>query len=173
MAEDEELVALSVEPLTRRHKRADFGCGVEPLDRYLKEQASQDSRRSVAAPFVLITPRNEVVGYYTLSAFALDLPTLPAAQVRRLPKYPKVPATLLGRLAVDRSQHGQGLGEFLLMDALARSCRAASEVASYALVVDAINESAIAFYEAYGFIRFPETANRLFLPMNTIKSLFT
>ena len=172
MAKDEALVTFSVEPLARRHKRAQFECGVAPLDRYLSEQASQDSKRGVAAPFVLASPANDVVGYYTLSAFAIELPTLPAAQVKKLPTYPEVPATLLGRLAVDRSQHGQGLGEFLLMDALARSYRATSEVASYAVVVDAINESAVAFYEAFGFLQFPQTANRLFLPMNTVKKLF-
>ena len=172
MATDGELVTFSVEPLARRHRRAQFDCGVEPLDRYLKEQASQDSRRGVAAPFVLVSPANDVVGYYTLSAFAIELPKLPAAQVKKLPRYPEVPATLLGRLAVDRSQHGQGLGEFLLMDALARSYRATSQVATYAVVVDAVNESTVAFYEAYGFVQFPQTANRLFLPMNTIKKLF-
>jgi GNAT superfamily N-acetyltransferase len=159
LAQDEELVTFSVEPLAKRHRRADFSCGIEPLDRYLQRQASQDAKRGVAAPFVIVTQSNDVIGYCTLSAFSVDLPTLPAAQARKLPKYPNVPATLLGRLAVDQNQRGLGIGEFLLMDALSRSHRATSEVASYAVVVD-------------DFLRFPETANRLFLPMNTIKRLF-
>ena len=107
-----------VEPLGKQHDRAAFACGNETLDRYLKEIASQDARRLVAAPFVAVAstaPKN-ILGYYMLSAFGIDLGSLPAEVARKLPTYPVVPATLLGRLAVDQRCRGQGIGEFLLID---------------------------------------------------------
>lgn len=172
MAQDEEHLTFSVEPLAKHHHRADFSCGIDALDNYLRLQASQDMKRGVAAPFVAVTPANDIVGYYTLSAFSIDLRVLPARQLRKLPKYPKIPATLLGRLAVDRNRHGLGLGEFLLVDALSRSNRATSDIASYAVVVDAKNEAAVTFYLKYDFIRFSDNPNRLFLPMKVLQKLF-
>lgn len=163
---------LSVEPLSRRHKRGRFDCGIDVLNRYLQKQAGQDLRRGAAAAFVAVTEKSTVVGYYTLSAFSINLPQLPASQIKKLPKYPIVAATLLGRLAVDRGHRGRGLGEFLLMDALARSLRASSEIASYAVVVDAKNDDAVAFYTRYGFVPLKDNPNRLFLPMKTIAGLF-
>ena len=168
-----EEIEFTVEPLAKKHKRADFSCGSEPLDRYLKNQASQDAKRGVAVPFVLVTPVNKVIGYYTLSAFSIELEKLPEAQVRKLPKYPDVPTTLLGRLATDQNYRGLGLGEHLLMDALHRSYSATSQIASYAVVVDAKDESAVAFYKKYDFQQFQDHANRLFLPMRLIKKLFS
>ena len=120
-----------------------------------------------------MTPENKVIGYYTLSAFSIELADLPQAQARKLPKYPVVPATLLGRLATDQNYRGLGLGEHLLMDALHRSFNATSQIASYAVVVDAKDENAIAFYKKYGFQRLQDYPNRMFLPMNTIKKLFS
>lgn len=87
-----------------------------------------------------------------------------------LPKYPLLPATLLGRLAIDQSYQKQGWGDCLLMDALYRSYL--NEIASIAVVVDALDEGAVSFYEHYQFIRFPERPHRLFLPMKTIQTLF-
>lgn len=162
-----------VEPIARRHVRGEFRSGQDPLDHYLKHQANQDVRRKVAASFVTVDTRNRIVGYYTLSSFSILLPALPANKAKRLPRYPRIPATLLGRLAVDESRQGTGLGEYLLMDALARSLRAASDVASYAIVVDAIDERAIAFYRRYDFTPFPDKRNRLFLPMTTIAKVFS
>ena len=173
MPQDKQDIEFTVEPLAKKHKRADLSCGSEPLDRYLKNQASQDAKRGVAAPFVLVTPENKVIGYYTLSAFSIELADLPQAQARKLPKYPVVPATLLGRLATDQNYRGLGLGEHLLMDALHRSFNATSQIASYAVVVDAKDENAIAFYKKYGFQRLQDYPNRMFLPMNTIKKLFS
>ena len=172
MPEADTAPTFTVEPLAKRHKRADFSCGIDPLDRYLKTQASQDAKRRVAAPFAAVTSDNTVIGYYTLSAFSIELAALPAAQAKKLPKYPIVPATLLGRLAVDQSQHGRGVGELILMDALSRSYTNTPEIASYAVVVDAKNDAAIAFYQRYDFIQFPDRPNRLFLPMNVIAKLF-
>jgi len=164
----------NIEPLGKRHDRKAFSCGNEPLDRYLKQQASQDARRHVAAPFVAVPEEGDkmVLGYYTLSAFAIDLGTLPHSTTSKLPHYPLVPATLLGRLAVDRRHGGRGLGGFLLMDALHRAYGQSSEIASAAFVVHAIDDAAFRFYRHFDFTPFPERRDQLFLPMATIASLF-
>jgi GNAT superfamily N-acetyltransferase len=163
--------AYVVEPLDAQHNRSDFECGVEPLDRYLKQQASQDMRRRIAALFVLVDQDiDSIAGYYTLAATAIRLAELPPEITKKLPKYPLVPATLLGRLAVDQRYQGQGVGSFLLMDALRRSFN--SEIASMAVVVDAKDDKARDFYEHHQFIPFPEQSQRLYLPMTTIAKLF-
>jgi predicted GNAT family N-acyltransferase len=162
-----------VEPLGKQHDRSGFSCGVEALDRYLHVQAGQDSRKRVAAPFVLCEgTSNHVVAYYTLSALSLDIGEWPEAVARKLPKYPLVPATLLGRLAVDTRVRGSGVGEHLLMDALHRALEATQKVASVAVVVDAKNAAAEAFYRRYGFVSFADQRARLFLPMAVIAKLF-
>ncbi len=162
-----------VEPLARHHDRAAFSCGNDSLDHYLKKQASQDMRRRVAAPFVLVsTDPNTILGYYTLSLFGIDLGDLPLDVAKKLPAYPVVPVTLLGRLAADQRYRGQGLGEFLLMDAMRRAFLQSSQIAAAAVIVDAIDESAVRFYQHFDFLQFPDGPNRLFLPMRTIASLF-
>jgi predicted GNAT family N-acyltransferase len=162
-----------VEPLGKQHNRSAFSCGVEPLDRYLRQQAGQDARKRVAAPFVLCQGTSrEVVGYYTLSALSVDVGEWPADLAKKLPRYPLVPATLLGRLAVDTRLRGRGAGEHLLMDALRRVLEASRDVASVAVVVDTKDDSAVSFYERYGFIRFVDQPRRLFLPMAVIERRF-
>jgi GNAT superfamily N-acetyltransferase len=163
-----------VEPLGKRHDRAAFSCGNPSLDQYLKERARQDARRYVAAPFVLVPGAGEktILAHYTLSSFAIDLSDLPQATARKLPSYPDVPVTLLGRLAVDRRYAGQGLGELLLVDALHRSLAQSSQIAAVAVVVDAIDANAVRFYKHFNFMPFPERPTRLFLPMQTVAALF-
>jgi GNAT superfamily N-acetyltransferase len=162
-----------IEPLGKDHDRHPFSCGIEALDRYLRRQAGQDARRRVAAPFVLVEARGKtVVGYYTLSQMGIELGALPDDIAKRLPRYPMVPATRLGRLAVDHRYQGQGLGEYLLMDAMHRSWRSSKQIASFAVVVDAKDDSARAFYERFEFRRFPEHVRKLFLPMSIIEKLF-
>jgi len=164
--------AYAIEPLNQQHNRSDFCCGVEALDRYLREQAGQDMRRRIAAPFVLHDLNaKRIAGYYTLAATAISLEQLPPELAKRLPAYPLLPATLLGRLAVDERYQGQKLGTFLLFDALRRSLT--SEIASMAVVVDAKNEKASAFYEYHQFIPFTEQTRRKYLPMTTIARLFS
>ena len=163
-----------IEPFDKNcHSRSAFSCGVESLDLYLHNQIAQDLKRKIAAPFVLLeVGQIEVLGYYTLSAFSVRLRELPPDMTKRLPLYPDVPATLLGRLAVDRKYCGRGLGEFLLMDALHRSMEQTRKIASFAIVVDAIDDDARYFYLHFGFLPFPDFAARLFLPMQTIDKLF-
>lgn len=162
-----------VEALGKQHDRSGFSCGVEPLDRYLREQAGQDARKRAAAPFVLCEGKsNAVLGYYTLSALSVDVGAWPEDVARKLPKYPFIPATLMGRLAVHRGLRGKGAGEHLLVDALRRALAASRSVASVAVVVDAKDDNAVSFYRRYSFITFPDQPNRLFLPMAVVEQLF-
>ena len=161
-----------VEPLGDSHDRAAFDSGIPELDGYLRHQAGQDARRKVAAPFVMIDIQGSIVGYYTLSAYGVQLTELPKAVVRKLPRYPVLPATLLGRLAISRTHQGKKLGRFLLMDALYRSLRNTSEVASIGVVVDALDESARAFYTHYDFTQLGDHLNRLFRSMKDIENAF-
>lgn len=159
-----------VQPLNERHNRTDFSSGVEPLDRYLQTRASQDSRRRIASCLVLVAADGSIAGYYTLSATSIALTDLPPALAKKLPRYPAVPATLMGRLAVDSRHRGRGLGELLLLDAFSRTLR--SEIASYAFVVDAKDDAAQGFYERYGFRLLSSGGRRLSLPLAEIAGLF-
>lgn len=159
-----------VEILGPHHNRSRFESSVEPLDRYFQTQAAQEARRKIAAPFVLVLKDGSLAGYYTLSSTAVRLPELPEAVVRKLPRYPLVPATLLGRLAVDHRYQGRGYGRFLLADALYRAVR--SEIASFAVIVDAKNEGAKRFYERESFLPYPDQPMKLFRPMADIEALF-
>lgn len=123
--------------------------------------------------FVLTEPpESQVIGYYTLSSASVDHDAWPPELARRLPRYPQMPVTLLGRLAVDANHQGGGHGKRLLMDALYRSWQASQQIASMAVIVDAIDERACAFYQAFDFLVFPDQDLRLFLPMATIAQLF-
>jgi len=161
--------AYRIEPLGS-HDRSAFSCGVEPLDRYIRVQAGQDTRKRVSSCFVLTDDGGSLAGYYTLSATSIALADLPPELAKRLPRYPTVPATLMGRLAVDHGRRGQRLGELLLFDAFSRTLR--SDIASYAFVVDAKDDAAEAFYERYRFIRLSSAGRRRFLPLAEIATLF-
>jgi predicted GNAT family N-acyltransferase len=116
--------------------RAAFACGIPELDHYLHFQAGQDAKRKVAAPFVMVDREYRIPGYYTLSANGIRAAELALAVTRKLPKYPLIPATLLGRLAVSREQKGQKLGRALLIDALYRAWKNTAEVASVGVVAE-------------------------------------
>jgi predicted GNAT family N-acyltransferase len=160
-----------IEPLSSRHDRAAFSCGVEPLDRYLQKQAGQDVSKRVAAVFILTPDGKTIAGYYTLSAHTINLPDLPEDVAKKLPRYPHVPATLLGRLAVSTNSRGQGIGQLLLLDAFHRVLASTREVASAMILVDAKDETARNFYLRHEFIPLPLQPNRLFYLVNEIKKL--
>lgn len=163
---------LVVEPLGTRHDRTAFSSGEQSLDQYFRTQAGQDTRRKANGVFVLTarTKNTEVLGYYTLCASALTPGDVPGSVRRYLPRYPLVSATLLGRLAVQRNCQGQGLGALLLADGVKRAFASADTVGSSMLVVDALNDAAVAFYLRQGFIRLVDS-RRLILPMRTIAKL--
>ena len=159
-----------IEPFGLQHDRPSFRCGNEALDRYFHERIGKEVGARIAAAFVM-ADGPAVLGYYTLSAHSIARDALPEDVVKRLklPKYPLIPATLMGRLAVDRKYQGPGLGEILLIDGLERSYVHSSQVASFAVVVDA-KENAVPFYRRYGFLQLP-SGQRMFIPMETIKKL--
>ena len=168
-----EASRLRVEPLHSKHDRKRFASGADELDRYFHQQAGQDASRHVSAPFILLDPETgRVAGYYTLSAFAVAPCELQPDIVKKLPRYPLVPTTLLGRLAVDKASQGRGYGEFLLVDALHRTLKHSVDVATIGVVVEARDEAASKFYQRYEFQQFPNHDRRLFLPLDTIARLF-
>ncbi len=159
-----------VEPLSNAHGRGDFSCGVAALDAYLKTQAGQDARRSIANCFVAVANgETGVAGFYTLAASSIPLAELPPDLARRLPRYPVLPAALIGRLAVDTRHAGRSLGAALLFDAIARTATAAP--AAFTLIVDAKDESAARFYRHFGFQPFAGRSLSFFLPMATARKL--
>jgi GNAT superfamily N-acetyltransferase len=165
------VTAWRIAPLDKAHNRTGFASGAPELDRYIREQASQDVRRDVARVFTAVRGQSaDVCGFYSLGAASFRRDRLPAAQAKRLPHYP-VPAVLLGRLAVDQTAQGQGLGAFLLMDALDRVLLASQTLAVHALIVDARDDTAAAFYRKYGFITFEDDARQLMLPLATLRQL--
>ena len=156
---------LVVEPLGKRHDRKVFSCGLPELDHYLSRQAGQDVRRRIARVFICTAGSGDaVLGFYTLSALSIELSSLPEELSRKLPRHP-VPCALLGRLAVDRSMHGRGVGRMLRADAVRRVVAAGESVAMHAMIVDAANDGAERFYQGFGFIPFTENPMRLFLPL--------
>ena len=161
-----------LEALGKHHDRNAFTCGVESLDSYLKTQASQDMRSKANAVFVLVPEGNpsRIAGYFTLCSYGVSPGSIPEAAKKHIPRYPVVSATLIGRLAVNKDFQGEGLGSILLAKALHKAYENASVVGSSMVVVDAIDDRAVRFYEKHGFIRLPD-AMRLILPMRTIAEL--
>lgn len=155
-----------IEPLSSGHDRSRFASGSGALDRYLREQASQDIKRRIASCFVAVSVQTrEVAGYYTLAAASIALTALAPEIIRKLPRYPVVSAALLGRLAVAVNSQGKGLGGVLLGNAVLRTARA--ELGVFAMLVDAKDEAAQRFYEHYGFTLLPDAGRRLCLPIAT------
>jgi len=159
-----------LEPLAGEHDRSLFRCGEEALDRYFQTQVTQDVRRHIANCFVAVeSATSHVAAYYTMSAASIPLVDLPPEETRRLPRYPTVPAVRIGWLAVDQKLHGRGLGAALLADAASRALRA--DAAAFTLLVDATNDSAIAFYQRFGFRTLASQPRTLFLPLTTARKV--
>lgn len=166
MAEDP---GWEIAPLSRTHDRAGFDCGEPALDAFIARYARQNQDQGISRTYVA-TRRGEkrVVGYFTLSTGSVEIQGLPEAVRRRLPKYP-VPVIHLGRLAVDRSEAGQGLGERLLVEALRIALRASESVGAFAVSVVAKNEAARTFYGKYGFVSLQDDRLHLYVPMQTVR----
>lgn len=165
------MTAFICERLAKRHNRAAFECGIPELDDYLQNRASQDVRRRVAATFVLVpkdAPKT-IAGFYTLSATSIILDDLPESFQKKLPKYPQVPAVLIGRLA--RDMNFPGVGSLLLSNALQRAVRTSVDIATAVVLVDAKNEAAATFYESFGFKPVSASSDRMYLPMKTAERL--
>ena len=152
-----------IEPLSGVHDRRTFDSGNTALDRYFREQVTQDIRRRITNCFVALDPEARLAGYYTLSAASLPITALSADEIKRLPRYPLLPAGLIGRLAVDRRFQGQGLGGSLIVDAIDRAMRA--EPAIFTLIADAKDNEAAGFYRHYGFRPLASRPLSFFLPL--------
>ncbi len=156
-----------IEPLAPKHDRSKFSCGAEPLDRYFHQQVTQEVRRRIAHCFVMVEKATGVIaGFYTISATSLLLTELPEPQAKRLPRYPIVPAALLGRLAVATTRQGRHLGVSLVADAAERAARA--ELAAFAIVVDPKDDAARRFYAQFGFSELFGNERRLYVPIESI-----
>jgi ribosomal protein S18 acetylase RimI-like enzyme len=159
-----------LEPLGEGHERSSFRCGEDALDRYFRTQVTQDIRRHIANCFVAVeSATSHVAAWYTISAASIPLVDLPPDETKRLPRYPTVPAIRIGRLAVDQRFQGRGLGAALLADAATRALKA--DAAAFTLLVDAKNDSAVAFYERFGFRTLASQPRTLFLPLATAQKV--
>jgi ribosomal protein S18 acetylase RimI-like enzyme len=159
-----------MEPLDRTHNRTKFACGELALDRYFKTQVRQDIDRRVTNCFVAVDiSSHDVAGFYTLASDSILLGEFPLDIVKRLPRYPKIPAAKIGRLAVGEDYQGQKLGRSLLADAVLRTRQAAT--AAFALVVDAKSEKAANFYRINGFQNLVDQDQTLFLLMATAEKV--
>jgi predicted GNAT family N-acyltransferase len=173
-------MVLKIEPLSSKHIREDFCCGKDSLDNYIRTQASQDAKKNIARIYVLIDdledelenpPKTKVLGYYTLSNDTIELGELDKNSAKNLPGYPQLPATLIGRLAVDRNETGKKLGKMLLFDALKKSLAVSKDIASVAVVVESIDEQAAQFYLKHGFKRFNLQSTKLYFLTKSIEPL--
>lgn len=161
------------EILNPKHRKKEFSCGKDVLDKYLHRQANQDIKRKLSVCFVLTDSNSEAIkGYYTLSNNSIPQEIIPSKLRRKLPKsYASIPVTLLGRLATDKKFQRQGVGKILLIDALKRCYEISKSIGSFAVIVDPLDKDAERFYEKYGFIKLPDSG-KMFLTMFTIKNLF-
>jgi GNAT superfamily N-acetyltransferase len=158
-----------IERFASKHDRFAFDCGKPSLNDFLTRHVSQYEKRNLARTYVLVREGEvKVLGYYTLAGSAVEFDTLPTDVTKKLPEHP-IPAILLARLAVDRSLRGQRLGARLLRDCFARCLLLADQIGIHLLKVDAIDDDAAQFYEHFGFTRFPDQPDQLFIPISVIR----
>jgi GNAT superfamily N-acetyltransferase len=164
---------LIFEKISRNVDRDGFDCGVPSLNEFLLRYALQNLRKNVGVTIVATSDedRKRILGYYSVSMAQVEFDQMPEDLAKGLPRYP-VPAMRLGRLAVDVSTRGMGIGAALLRDALLRAVGLSREVGICVMLVDAIDDKAKAFYQRYGFIPLQEIPLTLVLPIETIASAF-
>jgi predicted GNAT family N-acyltransferase len=168
-----ESVDFAIELLEPHHDRVAFSCGNEQLDRYLQSTATQDKKRNITIPYVIYDrERQRIIGYYTLSMSGINLEALPQEISKKLPKYPIIGVTLIGRLAVAQDYKGLGWGKLIIMDAFQRSLNISKATGSFAVVVDAIDDDAVKFYQRFDFKTFLDRFDRLFRTIKSISQIF-
>ena len=160
----------AIEPLSKAHKRSDFTCGNDRIDRYFRETVTQDVKRKYAACFVASEcATGRTAGFYTLSSSNVPLNEVPERLAKKLPRYPTVPAVLIGWLGRHSDFAGLGLGEALLFDAI--KTVATAPIGAHAIFADAIDDRALSFYAALGFTPLTARPRTLYLPMATALQL--
>ncbi len=158
------------ELLTAQHDVETFSCEEDSLNRFLCERALRDMRSKTSATRVMLFDSpSEIVGYYTLTAASIPFDRIPLALTKKLTRYPTHPATLLARLARDARWRGKKMGELLVVDAIKRAYTQTAHGGSAFIIVDALNDRAVAFYQSLGFTPFPDTQRELFMPMSTVE----
>ena len=150
------------------HRREEFSCESPELTGFLHARARKEAKSRTSACFVLVPVADpgQIAGFYTLSATSIELEKLPVELTRKLPRYPRLPATLLGRLARALAFKGQGIGDLLMVNALKRSYENSSIIGSVAIVVDPKDGPAAKFYGTFGFQ--PLDEQKMFLPMKAV-----
>jgi len=157
-----------IESLSPTHDRDAFDCEEESLNDFLKRFARQNSEKGLGRTFVAVLPEeNKIYGYYTILSGAVSFANL----TENLPRYP-IPVAHLGRLAIDKTAKGQGLGKALLIDALRRIAEVSEQLGIYAVEVYALNEAAKNFYLKFGFTELKANQFHLYLPMKIVRRLF-
>ena len=160
-----------IRPLDAFINAAEFQCGSEPLNDYIRRYALQDVRRNISRVFIA-TPENDprqLSGFFTLSAGSVSCSSLPASLARKLPRYP-VPVALIGRLGVEKKFQGKGLGSILLADACQKVSQASTVLAMAGIIIDAKDDDAISFYKHFGFIPLQGQAGRMLLPASVFQA---
>jgi GNAT superfamily N-acetyltransferase len=159
------------EPISRHHDRRGFDCGSPELNEYLNRYARQNHESGGSKTFVAVSPIEpaRVLGYYSISPGAIEFDQVPAKLTKKLARY-DVPVFRIGRLAVSRSMHGQGLGGDLLLAAGVRALAVAAQIGGVALAIDAKDAKAARWYERFGAIRLLDDPLKLILPLCTIEN---
>ena len=166
------MAAWTIERLAGHHDRTAFDCGQPSLSDWIKRYAGQYEKRDLARTYVAVRPgQPHILGYYAISNCQIRHEALPAARSKGLPRYLEIPAALIGQLAVDKTVQGQGLGDFLLVDALRRIQHLADQIAILAVVVEAIDDRARAYYRHKGFEELLDDPRHLFMAMKVVRQL--
>ena len=163
---------LSLVPISGADPKKPFDCGSPVLNDFLRFYALRKDRLSIGKTFVAVDEEGNVAGYVTLSNAEVEARKFPEDVRKKLPRYP-VPAVRIGKLAVDARFRGIGLGSWLLRRAIEKALMVSAEVGLYAVIVDAIGETAKGFYLKYGFAPFEEYPMTLYLPLVVAVRLFS
>ena len=166
-------ISFSIEQLAEYHDRQSFCCGNEKLDNYFRSFITQDSKRNIANPYVIFDIKNNnIIGYYTLSVSGVDREKFPLIVSKKLPKYSLIGVILIGRLAVSKEYKGCGWGKILILDSLYRSLEVNTIASAFAVIVEAIDEDAVRFYQKFNFQIFSDKPYTLFQKMSDVIKLF-
>lgn len=165
---------LKIDILSKKYDRKNFDCGQDDLNKYLRQTALQHIKKNISKTFVLAndkfkTGKKEILGFYTLSNYIVIASQLPPEISKKYPK--KLPALLLGRLAVSLEHKNKGLGSYMMLNAMERTLEISKHTGIFALFVDAKNEKAGNFYKKFGFISFPEYKLKMYLPVSAVEAI--
>jgi GNAT superfamily N-acetyltransferase len=152
-----------IEQLSKKHDRDAFDCGEPALNVFFQKYANQQQKRNLSRIYVALDDQEKIVGFYSLSATSVEFESAPVSLKRNLAPYP-IPAVLIGRLAISKSEQGQGVGRYLLAHALTKIKQVTQLAGVVAIVVDAKNKEAVSFYRHFGFELFSDDGFRLFYP---------